>query len=324
MNTQVWIQGMGRSGTSWLQKIMDHHPAVFSLHEPESRIPGKPTAAQREPPCSKQEMRDFADRLFNSTDLRAVRKKPLLRKSYRSGWKHHLRVGLIHGATGIEYGLGKLGRQRHLGIPDMTDQAPALRVAKCVSSPYPFDEMVAANPHIRFVFIIRHPCAVVQSSMTGIEVGKMRRNYLPQRSLLDRYFSFEKGIHGVTEDDFSEAEIIAYRWAVYNAIAFAAGQANENVRLLKYEDLCADPPGVAKSLFDWIGLDWHANCDDFLAPVHHQNRDKQSYHSFNKNPIETAQKWKRDMPQHMQDVVLSIARQSLVAQCYPEMGVATN
>ena len=77
---RVLIFGMPRSGTSWLMKTFDHHPHVFAIYEPEALEP--------DPDRTDQDPEAYVDRLFACRRLRAMRRRPLLRKAYRSAPAH--------------------------------------------------------------------------------------------------------------------------------------------------------------------------------------------------------------------------------------------
>jgi hypothetical protein len=100
---RVIILGLGRSGTSWTQKVFDHHPQVFALFEPENMILQKAGRVCRH--GTDAECRELVDQIMASKHLRAVRRRPILKKPYRSKLKHNLRAGYILGATGVQKAL---------------------------------------------------------------------------------------------------------------------------------------------------------------------------------------------------------------------------
>lgn len=317
---KIWIQGLGRSGTSWLQKTFDHHPSVLSLFEPEARMTEIPGPSPVPPEYTDATLKTYTGRLFRSRDLRAVKKRPILRKEYRSRTAHAMRVAMIFGAQATETLGRKLGaRDVRLAIPDLVERPPSHRVVKCVATPYPFDDIVASNPEVRFIFIVRHPCAVAHSAIRGMNMGKMSAIYLPRRYLLERFYSFEDRPRRVTETDFSPEEVVAYRWGVYNGLAMGASSSCPNIRIIRYEDLCADPIATMRDLFDWVELDWHSDCETFLQMSLDTDGDAAGYHSFNRNPSVAATKWKHEFSPASQERVTTIAGQSPAAELFPDL-----
>ena len=135
----VHVIGIGRSGTSWLLKIFDHHPEVLALHEPELVL-GK--SMHRLVAHTTTSTRGFASRdlerarralLFSSRPLRAVRRRPILRKDTRSGPAHAARNLLIYGLSALERAAPKAVSQalRAVSIPDL-GHMPKYTVVKSV------------------------------------------------------------------------------------------------------------------------------------------------------------------------------------------------
>jgi len=152
-----------------------------------------------------------------------------------------------------------------------------------------------------------------------VGLGKMSKPYLPQRYLLDQFFSFDGGAYDISEEEFTIQELMAYRWAVYNGLVKKAADAHGNIRILRYEDLCNDPIGTMKDVFDWVDLPWHRNCEEFISDALLADGDAKDYHSFKRNPLVAAEKWKTEMPAEDQALVKSIARQSPAAHLFPDL-----
>jgi hypothetical protein len=291
-------------------KMFDHHPDVMSLHEPEARLTDKPAPALDGPSYDSEVLRRFSDRIFESRDLRAVRKRPILRKNYRSEAKHLLRVGYIYGASAVERVAEGIGVHWQLGVPEMADRPPTHRIVKCVSSVYPLDALIHENPQTRFICIIRHPCGTVLSSQRGQKLKKYARAFLPERRLLSRYFDFENLGRDLTEEQFTPMEILAYRWAVYNGVAVEAACAYSNVIILRYEDLCQSPLEVAETLLAWTGLSYHENIKAFLLDSLNMDADAQGYHDLKRNPAIAAEKWRTQMDEADVQKIMKIACKS--------------
>jgi hypothetical protein len=135
--------GIGRSGTSWLMKIFDHHPDLLALHEPEGPLRAEVGRLKRQ--YNTQRMADeHAARhhhhravrhlLFERRPLRAVRKRPILRKAYRSHLAHMCRTSIIYAASGIaKFGPHRISKaMKSYDTPDLGDY-PGHILVKSVS-----------------------------------------------------------------------------------------------------------------------------------------------------------------------------------------------
>jgi hypothetical protein len=314
---RTMILGLGRSGTSWLMKIFDHHPMVFAIYEPESLTARSTPSNAAEP--SPQEIAKHVEEFFACRGLRAIRRRPILRKAYRSISAHFFRTGLIYGLSG----LARLARidQRiaALDVPDMADLSSAHHVVKCVSGESRFPEFMSEDLPVRIVFILRHPCGQALSHLRGIELGKMNPLYLPERRLLASIIEFGKPASELVEADFDMLEILAIRWAVYNGLAIRKAEGLRNVRVVRYEDLCADPIGEAQAIFAWAGLDWRPECEAFLRDSLTQEGEGATYHAVSRNPQIAADRWKSRMTAPDIDRVKAICRHSPAAKYFPDL-----
>ena len=116
-------------------------------------------------------------------------------------------------------------------------------------------------PQARFVHIIRHPRAVVSSMVAA---GGNWANPV----------QYWKG----------SVESILERWAIHEEWVLAA-KATDPVHSLRYEDLCADPPGELGKVFGFLGLTMPVEA----APVvdAHTDRDADRKHSSFELPRST-------------------------------------
>ncbi|MEM7505791.1 MAG: sulfotransferase [Pseudomonadota bacterium] len=308
----VLIHGVGRSGTSWVSKIFDHHPMVFSSHEPERFV-------ARPDPSDAGAIRGYAETLFATRPLRAMRKRPILAKPYRSRLAHETRRGLLYMLTGMErFTGGNSPWLRGLQVPDFADLSGVTLAVKSVSHQMLLPALARHVPELKIVFLIRHPCGNIRSNMTGQRIGKMAELHLPPRAEMARLFSFDRPAEDLTEADFDQIEILAYRWAVFNDIAWRGLNGLQNARVLRYEDLCADPVGQARELLEWTGLDWHDDCARFLQASLDATETPSGYHALQRNPAVAAHKWREEMDPAEVKRVIAICRRSSAFALFEE------
>lgn len=309
---RILIHGLGRSGTSWLMKIFDQHPMVFASHEPEAFLP-QPALTMPNPPDLSpgevaQQTQAYLEHLFGARPLRAMRKRPVLQKAFRPAMAHSLRQGLMLGMSVIERSV--LSSARGWQVPDLASMSDVTMAVKCVSHQAMAPLIAEHCPDVKVIALIRHPCGNVASHDHGHRASLMADVYLPPRPEMARLFTFDRPIEALTEADFSLLEILAYRWAVYNDLLVRRLALHPSARIVTYEDLCVDPVGVSKALFDWCGLDWSTRCEAFLEASLSAEGDATGYHDLKRNPAVAAARWRATMSPEDVETVLSICRKS--------------
>lgn len=316
---RILINGLGRSGTSWVYKTFDHHPGVFASFEPEAMV-SEPLMPHTPAAEDLTALDEYVEGVFSSQALRAMRKRPILAKEYRSRMAHLLRLGMIYGASSLEKLVPFLEKSiQKAPIPDLANRPDLVQVAKCVSGQYQLPSIAARNPNLKVIYIIRHPCGQTFSHMNGLKKGRMHKNYLPLRPDLERMFDFEKPAEKLVEADFSQLEINAYRWAVFCDLNYSSLSKQKNARVIRYEDICADPVSVFRELFEWCGLDWHPDCARFIKKSTNAKSDTKGYHTLIRSPTAAANKWKSEMPVEERETVASICRSSSAAALFPDL-----
>lgn len=316
---RILINGLGRSGTSWVYKTFDHHPGVFASFEPEAMV----SEPLMDPMLAAKDLTaldEYVEDVFSSRALRAMRKRPILAKEYRSRAAHLLRLGIIYGVSSLEKSMPFLEDAiQKAPIPDFANRPDLIQVAKCVSGQYQLPAIAARNPDLKVIYIIRHPCGQTFSHMNGLKSGRMHENYLPLRPDLERMFEFQKPAEKLVEADFSQLEINAYRWAVFCDLNYSSLSKLKNARVIRYEDICADPEPVFRELFEWCGLDWHPNCAQFIKKSTDAKPNTKGYHTLVRSPKAAANKWKSEMPADEIRTVASICRKSSAAALFPDL-----
>ena len=315
---RVLINGLGRSGTTWALKTFDHHPHVFASHEPEQVLMSR-TLYKNIFSDDPAKLRTLADGLFNTRGLRAMRRRPIRRKAYRTGAAHVARLAYIYGLSVLGQVHPRLERLlRKVPVPDLADLSNATQVIKTVSMEAGMEKVARLYDDVRFVYIVRHPCGYVASVLNGMDSRHMGITFLPPRPLMKELFGFEKP-ETLQESDFSTLEIVAYRWAAYCHLNVATAGTLSNLRVMKYEDLCADPIKEFREMFEWCGLDWHPDCEAFLAESLASEADSDDYHGLLRNPLIAANKWRESMPAEDIRRVMNICRHSAAAKLFEDV-----
>ena len=128
--------------------------------------------------------------------------------------------------------------------------------------------------------------------------------------------------HGVDEPTFQALPVAgryAWDWARFNAAALREAEVLPNVRIVVYEDLCRDPIGQTRALFEFVGLNWHRQTETFLrSSTTHEGPS--GYYAVFRNSAEAAEKWRTTMDPADQEAVRSVVRRFPVARYWGDLG----
>ena len=309
----VFLLGAPRSGTTWLAKIFDSHPDVIYRHEPDTvlRNDRLPSLSQRgDIAIYRDEAKAWLTRLFAVRTLKSAGSLPLFRKDYQGRAAHYLRAAMIYGLHAANALPLKVQWPRRIAIPDLIARKPRNRpalVMKSVSSRGRALLFAEAFPKSRIVFILRHPCGQVSSTLRGIKGAKFERTGAFTAALA----TDEARSLGLTEERFAAltpVEQCAWHWAVLNqkALNELAGLGESRVAIIRYEDACARPEAAAKELLAFAGLDWNEQTAVFVAQSTMAG-DTDKYYGTSRNPLAAANRWRTTLSSEDQRRILDIA-----------------
>jgi len=319
----VLIVGWGRSGTTWLGRILDSAPTTLYLHEPDlvlydaafPVVPRPEEMAALTPAAAR-----LLDRWVAGRPLRAVASRPLFRKPCRSPSAHLLRAGTILLLRGVESLLGR--ELSAVRVPDLIDRPrhrPQTVVIKSVTALARLPALLAARPEMPVVHLLRHPAAVAASHLRGATLGRM-----PRPRLYERQLSLPAARRHRLEPRqvarMSDLEQAVWAWVIMHEEAMAQRPAGARVLDLRYEDLCRDPKGTAQRLFSWCGIPWTAQTAAFIEATTRPAAGLAGYHSVQRDPRTAMERWRHQLSEHQQAVVAEIVRDSLPGQLYAEWG----
>ncbi len=310
-------------------KIFDHHPDLLALHEPEGPLRKEIGRLKRrygigrgdtDTVSRRRYYRALRHLLFERRPLRAVRRRPILQKAYRSRVAHIARLSLIYAASGLQkYGPKRISNfLKSADIPDLGG-TPRHVLVKSVSKMNDLERYLQANPDLHVIFLIRHPCANVSSILEGQSKGLMSQAFRPPQKFVARYFHDDASLDRLSGTELTMTEILAVRWAVYNQAMQDLARTYANVSLIVYEDLCDDPIGVSKDLFAKVALPWHPDVEDFIKASLSTNGSGNGYHSVIRNPSSIKERWKTMLSSDDQDAILNITSQVPVSEWFPDV-----
>jgi hypothetical protein len=307
----ILLFGMPRSGTTWLGKVFDSHPATLYRHEPDSGgalegvLPMFPDPVRVDD--YRAGVRAFVEGLRRNRSLRVAGKLPLFRKSYEPALAFQARQLLVPAAKALARWFPVSS------VPEFIDSERdgSIRLVwKSIESLGRLGAIARILPEARAIHIIRHPCGYVSSVLSGESAGLMPGAVAASEDygILEILLGTEGAQRrNLTLDFFrglQPVERLAWRWLLYNERAIDDLEGLENGFTAIYEDLCRDPVGGYRALFDFADLNWDAQTGAFVDASTHS--EKSAYFSVFKNPERAASGWKQKLSPIDQERVLSV------------------
>jgi hypothetical protein len=318
----IAIVGMPRSGTTWVGKIFDSHPATIYRHEPDSggrlsEIPYAPNVENANHYTAT--INDFVASLLNARSARVAGKTPVFPKIYYTPMQHMLKRGSV-AASGIGARLfGEFRVQEFINFSALT-QSPV--VWKSIESVTRLGVLARALPNATFIHLVRHPCGFVASNLRGKTLKPSdfagRKDGAEDFSMLQLLFNTEVGrASGATLNDLynmSPVERQAWRWYVSTEKALKDTEGLTNCLTILYEDVCRNPMEMTRRMFAFANLSWNAQTEEFIDAS--TSREKSAYYSVFKNPLQSANRWRQQLPNSTIDRIVAVVGQTGAGNLY--------
>ncbi len=318
----VLLLGAPRSGTTWLAKIFDSHPDVLYRHEPDTVLRNQMLQRffrDEDIPAFKDAAEGYLRQLVDTRTLKTAGSLPMFPKSYYSTPIHILRRGIVYALRAAEQISGTTRLIKHLPVPDLLGPkrlAGKRVVMKSVSSRGRARLFARALPGCRIIYIVRDPCGQVASVLRGAALGKFEDQLRPEEllhtDLAARY--------GLTEERLKampKTEQLAWNWAILNEKAIEDLSDIPTARVLRYQDLCVDPLGQAKELFEFTGLSWNQQTENFVTQSSRSNAPDRYYQVF-KTSTTAMHRWRTELEPEDQRRILGVVRQTGLRALCPE------
>jgi hypothetical protein len=319
-HSQILLCGMPRSGTTWIGKIFDSHPATLYRHEPVSggrlnEIPMFPDVNDVE--VYRAVVEDFVAQLPGMRSAKATVKLPLLPKQYYSPVQFLLRKGMVYGAKIVPGFFGEVA------VPDVVnyDTLPGLSVVwKSIESVGRLGLVARILAPANAILIVRHPCGHIASVLRGESAGRFEslcatdEDWEMFRLLEQLPQARKRGLDLLSFRKMTGIERLAWRWALFNEKAMSDLEGVSGAAVVRYEDFCTDPVGATKSAFAFCGLNWNKQTEQFIhASTSHE---KGAYYSVFKDPAKSANKWSEELSPAQIAAIMNVAAQTLPGKLY--------
>jgi hypothetical protein len=314
----ILLMGMPRSGTTWLGKIFDSHPRVLYRHEPDSwqriQVPIIMAGDER---CRYETLfREYVKTLPSMRADRVCGKRPLFAKDYVSPWV----VRRYAVASALHKALARIGFETAAPRPPLPGGENAYRLVwKSIESLGRLGLLLDSLPEARSVHIVRHPCGYVASVLRGEAAARFAHNSAADDLLIYEMLvrtnpARRRGLTMRHFESMTAVERLAWRWVIFNEVAFEDAGTHPRSRVVYYEALCAAPQETTRELFRFTALDWSEQTAAFLKSS--TTRSRAGYYSVFKDPLESAWHWTGELAESDAARVAEVTADSLVAGPY--------
>lgn len=229
----LWLIGSGRSGTTWLQRMLVHlldgEMCFEPLHPDDVKLP------PLQPPMRHTNSRPY---------IRATQPAPTW-----AAFIHTINAGRLHSPwldLGYETSrwrwlFHRLRRRFHL---------PQMRVVKSIRATL-LTGWLKQHLHLPVVILIRHPCAVV-ASQARLGWYMNAYQFLEESQLVEDYlYPHTRFIRNI-QDEWAHC---AAFWAIENLVASDCAR-QWGIPILFYEHLVLHPEETLRTLFNRLGYTW--------------------------------------------------------------------
>jgi hypothetical protein len=177
------------------------------------------------------------------------------------------------------------------------------------------------------VYLVRHPCATISSILKGQRDGIMPngRASVIERFVADNAPGLQRRFGSrIPSMGPHQHEALLWRWSVETSLAPALDATPPTLHLVHYENLCRNPAAETAKVLAHLGLAADPQVDAFVAastdPAARGLREPgiRRYFSVFRNPLDSMDKWRRDLDASTRREILEIVEDSPVFQ----LGVA--
>ena len=230
--TTVFISGVGRSGTSWVSKVMNHKNEYRHVFEPFH-------------PGEVKEARAFGYHRYLRPDNREAAllsaAKTILSGAFKSPWTdRYNKKRLVSG-----------------------------RIIKDIRTNLMLKWIHANFPGMPIVLLFRHPCAVANSRFQiHWDSGPELNRWLSHHELMEDFLEPFRSLIEDAKDDFEKHILF---WCILNYVPLQQFRKGE-IHLAFYEEFCVNPGAEIDRLFSFLNIEIDDRISDTLRKPSHQAR----------------------------------------------------
>ena len=295
----IFIVGGARSGTTFLGKLLDSHPDVLYRHEPDSvlvntEIPFVPRHEELQQHV--EPARRYLEALCHVRATKVCGQTPVFDKTYRSRLQKQYFLAGLYLAKAVERA-GSPFLKKPLPVADCIRRGTGERIVfviKSVDSPWRTVLFSEAKPNFRFIHIVRHPCAVVNSRLRGIQSKLMAsKTYLRPPFEAGMAEGFPFSLEELEASSYEEKA--AFLWMICNQRIHDDMAGREGYCMVSYDDLCRDLMPTTRRLFDFAGLSWNGQTERFIRDLESRDPGEEGYFNVLRAPLAAVDKWRQQL-----------------------------
>jgi hypothetical protein len=176
----------------------------------------------------------------------------------------------------------------------------------------------------RIVHIVRHPCGYIASVLRGEAQGKFvssvktSEDYGIIETLLATPAGRRRQLTVGQLRQLHPVERMAWIWVLLNEKAQDDTAHDSRCTRICYEDVCRDPLRKTMELFSFCELPWDRQTEDFIKGSTQASKSSGRYYSIFRDPLQSAEKWKKEMKPEDIERVYRVVRHSDLIRLYPE------
>jgi hypothetical protein len=309
----ILLFGMPRSGTTWIGKIFDSAPNTLYRHEPDSwgsldHMPLFPDVSGLSPELTRQAL-EYLAILVEARKTKVAGSLPIFPKLGRTGPGLRFRQSGVMAVKALSNYLGELNIPGWLE-PDSKRLRP---VWKSIESLGRLGVFLRADPALRGIHILRHPCGFVSSVLRGERKnkfggGKDSEDFGMFGILCELPGARRRGLTPADFRTMSPAGRLAWRWLLVNEKAMDDCSGLGNYLAVNYDQICAAPVDHARKMYEFAELAWNQQTESFVSAS--TGHELSAYYSVFKDPLKSANKWKTELDEGEIREVLNIIQDS--------------
>jgi hypothetical protein len=330
VNSEIYplraIVGPARSGTTWIGALVDSCPEVIYRFEPFHRLAAvSPTVREWMRKLKNQEVRDAdvptiysllcpAHPLTNKAPFFPDKTYPLRTFGRRQLWPVARLIAPVRTIYRAAY-------SPQTGPPLVFKEVTFVRQL----------QNLVERTRVPVVYVVRHPCATVLSSLNAPGQGAIATKHLRLGEALRRNAPglIERFPHIFEGSDVVSRHALFWLYEVETCVRVVRGSANGIV--MTYEQLAEDAYAQANALFGHLGLEYGEPTKRFIDALYglgaatgpgkpRRTGWGDNYYSVYRNPRDQKDAWKRKMPAADQMKVKSIVQGSNAIEYCASLG----
>ncbi len=213
----VFLAGTGRSGTTWVEEIIDYN------HE--YRIIFEPFYPQKVGTCQHFRYKQYL-RPENNDEIYLAPAREIISGKIRNSWTDRYNKRLIY----------------------------RKRLIKDIRANLMLKWLHVHFPAMPIIFLFRHPLAVANSRGHKPKWDPSLEHFLTQPELMEDFLEpFRKEIESAS----TTFEKHIFLWAIENYVPLKQFSSQDHIYITFYENLCIDPESEIRRLFSFLGREFN-------------------------------------------------------------------